>query len=113
MTDYPQHIVDKDDSPPPRFPHLHLHTQSPLAAGANPMPLKRGIDKAVTAALAGLKDLSQEVNGAEQISQVGAISANQDQEIGDLLADALGKAGKDGVITVEEAHGIETSLEVV
>jgi chaperonin GroEL len=68
-----------------------------LAAGANPMPLKRGIEKAVTAALEALKEMSR----------------NQDQKIGELLANALDKAGRDGVITVEEAQGIETSLEVV
>jgi chaperonin GroEL len=84
-----------------------------LAAGANPMPVKRGIDKAVREAIAAVKDMSREVSSNDQISQVGAISANQDEEIGKLLADALDKAGKDGVITVEEAQGIDTSLDVV
>ena len=84
-----------------------------LAAGANPMQLKKGIDKAVVAAVDAVKGLSREVNDHNQIAQVGAISANQDQAIGELLANAMDKAGKDGVITVEEAQGIETSLDVV
>ncbi|HBP17288.1 MAG TPA: chaperonin GroEL [Planctomycetes bacterium] len=84
-----------------------------LAAGANPMQLKKGIDKAVVAAVEAVKGLSREVNDHNQIAQVGAISANQDHAIGELLANAMDKAGKDGVITVEEAQGIETSLDVV
>lgn len=84
-----------------------------LAAGANPMMLKKGIEKAVVAAVESVKSQSREVSDHAQIAQVGAISANQDQAIGDLLADAMDKAGKDGVITVEEAQGMETSLEVV
>jgi chaperonin GroEL len=84
-----------------------------LAAGANPMPLKRGIDKAVKVAIESVRGLSREVSDTEQVAQVGAISANQDAAIGKLLASALDKAGRDGVITVEEAQGIETSLDVV
>jgi chaperonin GroEL len=84
-----------------------------LAAGVNPMVLKRGIDRAVTTAIDAVKALSRKVESDSQIAQVGAISANHDQEIGDLLAQAMSKAGKDGVITVEEAQGIETYLEVV
>jgi chaperonin GroEL len=84
-----------------------------LAAGANPMVVKRGIDKGVTAAVEAIKGLSRPVDSDEQITQVGAISANHDLVIGKLLAEAMTKAGKDGVITVEEAQGIETSLDVV
>ena len=84
-----------------------------LAAGANPMKVKRGIEKAVQTAVARFKAISRPVKGEKEIAQVGAISANQDQEIGDLLAQAMNKVGKDGVITVEEAQGIETKLELV
>jgi len=83
-----------------------------VAAGANPMALKRGIDKAVGRAIEEIKKLSKPVKG-EMISQVGAISANNDRTIGDIIAEAMKKVGKDGVITVEEAKSIETSLEVV
>jgi chaperonin GroEL len=83
-----------------------------VAAGANPMALKRGIEKAVEAAIAELKKLSKPVKG-EMISQVGAVSANNDKTIGGIIAEAMKKVGKDGVITVEEAKSIETSLEVV
>jgi chaperonin GroEL len=83
-----------------------------VAAGANPMALKRGIEKAVTAAVEELKKLSKPVKG-EMISQVGAVSANNDKTIGGIIAEAMKKVGKDGVITVEEAKSIETSLEVV
>ncbi|MBN2243980.1 MAG: chaperonin GroEL [Acidobacteria bacterium] len=83
-----------------------------VAAGANPMALKRGIEKAVETAVAELKKLSKHVKG-EMISQVGAVSANNDKTIGDIIAEAMKKVGKDGVITVEEAKSIETSLEVV
>jgi chaperonin GroEL len=83
-----------------------------VAAGANPMALKRGIEKAVEAAISELKKLSKPVKG-EMISQVGAVSANNDRTIGDIIAEAMKKVGKDGVITVEEAKSIETSLEVV
>jgi len=84
-----------------------------VAAGANPMELKRGVDKAVAAALARLDELSRPVRGAEEIANVGAISGNNDPTIGKLLAAAMDKVGKDGVITVEEGKGIETELEVV
>jgi len=83
-----------------------------VAAGANPMGLKRGIEKAVEAAIEELKKLSKPVKG-EMISQVGAVSANNDKTIGGIIAEAMKKVGKDGVITVEEAKSIETSLEVV
>ncbi len=83
-----------------------------VTAGANPMSLKRGIDKAVEKSIARIRELSLPV-GEEMISQVGAISANSDQVIGDIIAEAMNKVGKDGVITVEEAKSIETSLEVV
>ena len=83
-----------------------------VAAGANPMGLKRGIEQAVEAAVAELKKLSKPVKG-EMISQVGSISANNDKTIGGIIAEAMKKVGKDGVITVEEAKSIETSLEVV
>src|SRR5213593_1274418 len=83
-----------------------------VAAGANPMGLKRGIEKAVEAAVEELKKLSNPVKG-EMISQVGSVSANNDKTIGDIIAEAMKKVGKDGVITVEEAKSIETSLEVV
>ena len=84
-----------------------------VTAGANPMDLKRGIEKAVTAAVTGLKELSRAVRGKEEIAHVGAISANNDMEIGKLIADAMDKVGKDGVITVEEAKTLETNLELV
>ena len=83
-----------------------------VAAGANPMALKRGIEKAVAAAIEELKKLSKPVKG-EMISQVGTVSANNDKTIGGIIAEAMKKVGKDGVITVEEAKSIETSLEVV
>ncbi len=83
-----------------------------VAAGANPMGVKRGIDKAIAKAIEELKSLSKDIKG-EMIAQVGAISANNDKTIGQLIAEAMKKVGKDGVITVEEAKSIETSLEVV
>src|SRR5512144_285025 len=83
-----------------------------VAAGANPMALKRGIERAVEAAVEELKKFSKPVKG-EMISQVGAVSANNDKTIGGIIAEARKKVGKDGVITVEEAKSIETSLEVV
>jgi len=83
-----------------------------VVAGANPMSLKRGIDKAVAKAVQEIQALSNPVTG-EMIKQVGAISANNDRMIGDIIAEAMNKVGKDGVITVEEAKSIETSLEVV
>jgi chaperonin GroEL len=84
-----------------------------VTAGANPMGLKRGIEKAVEVVIEELKKLSKPVNDRKEISQVGTIAANGDQVIGDLIAEAMEKVGKDGVITVEEAKAIETSLEVV
>ena len=83
-----------------------------VTAGANPMSLKRGIDKAVEKAIERIRELSHPVGG-DMISQVGAISANSDPVIGGIIAEAMAKVGKDGVITVEEAKSIETSLEVV
>jgi chaperonin GroEL len=83
-----------------------------VVAGANPMGLKRGIERAVEAAVEELKKLSKPVKG-EMISQVGSISANNDKTIGGIIAEAMKKVGKDGVITVEEAKSIETTLEVV
>jgi chaperonin GroEL len=84
-----------------------------VTAGANPMDLKRGIDKAVGAAVKSIQDLSKPVSGRSDISQVATISANNDKAIGDLIAEAMEKVGKDGVITVEEAKSIETELNVV
>ncbi len=84
-----------------------------VTAGANPMDLKRGIDLAVTNVIEELKKLSRPIEGKKEIAQVGAISANNDHSIGDLIAEAMEKVGKDGVITVEEAKGIETELNVV
>jgi chaperonin GroEL len=84
-----------------------------VTAGINPMAIKRGIDKAVEAVVQDLEKLSVPTQGKKEIAQVGAISANADQEIGDLIADAMEKVGKDGVITVEEAKGLATELETV
>jgi chaperonin GroEL len=84
-----------------------------VTAGANPMELKRGIDKAVEAVVDQLKTLSVPSAGKKEIAQVGSISANNDKEIGNLIAEAMEKVGKDGVITVEEAKGLETTLETV
>ncbi len=84
-----------------------------VTAGANPMDLKRGIDLAVTNVIAELRKLSRPIEGKKEIAQVGTISANNDPSIGDLIAEAMEKVGKDGVITVEEAKGIETELSVV
>src|ERR1700730_1566805 len=84
-----------------------------VTAGANPMAIKRGIDKAVQAVVDELKKISVPTSGKKEIAQVGSISANNDKEIGDLIAEAMEKVGKDGVITVEEAKGLETTLETV
>src|SRR4029079_10494963 len=84
-----------------------------VTAGVNPMALKRGIDRAVAAVVEELKSMSVVTQGKKEIAQVGAISANNDKEIGDLIAEAMEKVGKDGVITVEEAKGLETTLETV
>ncbi|MGC8798214.1 MAG: chaperonin GroEL [candidate division WOR-3 bacterium] len=84
-----------------------------VTAGANAMALKRGIDKAVEVAVAELKRISKKTAGRDEIEQVATISANNDKEIGKLIADAMEKVGKEGVITVEEAKAVETTLEVV
>ena len=84
-----------------------------VAAGANPMDLKRGIDLAVTQATEELKKLSKPCKDAKAIAQVGTISANSDESIGKTIADAMAKVGKEGVITVEEGSGLENELEVV
>jgi len=84
-----------------------------VAAGSNPMDLKRGIDVAVLAAVKYLADTSRAVSDSKEIAQVGTISANSDQTIGTIISDAMDKVGKDGVITVEEAKGLETTLDVV
>jgi chaperonin GroEL len=84
-----------------------------VTAGANAMEVKKGIDKAVDTVVAGLKKLSTPIKGSTDIAQVAAISANNDETIGKLIADAMEKVGKDGVITVEEAKGMETTLDVV
>jgi len=84
-----------------------------VTAGSDPMALKRGIDKAVKVVIEQLKKDSRPVKGKKEIAQVGSISANNDSTIGDLLADAMDKVGKDGVITVEEAKSMDTTLEVV
>jgi chaperonin GroEL len=84
-----------------------------VTAGANPMALRRGMDKAVQAVVDELKAISVPTTGKKEIAQVGTISANNDKEIGDLIAEAMEKVGKDGVITVEEAKGLETNLETV
>ncbi|WP_242928062.1 chaperonin GroEL [Pontibacter vulgaris] len=84
-----------------------------VAAGANPMDLKRGIDKAVHAVVENLRAQSKKIENSSEISQVGTISANNDAEIGQMIADAMDKVGKDGVITVEEAKGTETEVKTV
>ncbi|WP_343343590.1 chaperonin GroEL [Sphingomicrobium sp. XHP0239] len=84
-----------------------------VSAGMNPMDLKRGIDLAVTKVVADLKDRSKPVSGNEEIAQVGIISANGDREVGEKIAEAMDKVGKEGVITVEEAKGLEFELDVV
>ncbi len=84
-----------------------------VTSGANPMDIKRGIDLAVSKVTDELKKISRPVSGRKEIAQVGAISANNDKAIGDLIAEAMEKVGKDGVITVEENKGTETTMEVV
>src|SRR6266566_5081200 len=84
-----------------------------VAAGHNPMALKRGIEQAVNAIVEELKKVSTKTQGKKEIAQVGAISANGDETIGNIIADAMEKVGKEGVITVEEAKGLETTLKVV
>ncbi|MEE9172450.1 MAG: chaperonin GroEL [candidate division NC10 bacterium] len=92
---------------------IYREGQKNVTAGANPMALKRGIDKAVERVVAELKKLSTPTKGKKEISQVATISANNDPTIGNLIAEAMEKVGKDGVITVEEAKGMETNLDVV
>ena len=84
-----------------------------IAAGSNPMAVRRGIDKAVDAAIEHLRGMAKPVTSKEEIAQIGSISANNDRTIGDLLADAVERVGKDGVITVEEGKATETTLELV
>ena len=84
-----------------------------VAAGHDPMSLKRGIDKAVPVVIEALKKASKETKGRDEIAQVGTVSANGDRTIGDMIAEAMEKVGKEGVITVEEAKGLETTLDVV
>src|SRR6059036_1085380 len=84
-----------------------------VAAGHDPMSLKRGIDKAVPAVIEALKKMSKDTKGRDEIAQVGTVSANGDRTIGDMIAEAMEKVGKEGVITVEEAKGLETTLDVV
>ncbi len=92
---------------------LFSHGIKNVAAGANPMDLKRGIDKAVTAVVENLRGQSKEIKTGDEISQVASVSANNDAEIGKMIADAMDKVGKDGVITVEEAKGTETEVKTV
>src|SRR5216117_2152606 len=84
-----------------------------VAAGHDPMSLKRGVDKAVIAVVEELKGLSKPTRDQKEIAQVGTISANNDSTIGEIIAEAMNKVGKEGVITVEEAKGLETTLDVV
>jgi len=84
-----------------------------VAAGSNPMDIKRGIDKAVAVVVKELAKLSKPTKDQKEIAQVGTISANNDEAIGDIIAEAMGKVGKEGVITVEEAKGLETELDIV
>jgi chaperonin GroEL len=84
-----------------------------VVAGHNPMDIKRGIDRAVEEVISALKDMSKETKEKKEIAQVGTISANNDPTIGDIIAEAMEKVGKEGVITVEEAKGMETTLDIV
>ena len=92
---------------------IFTHGIKNVAAGANPMDLKRGIDKAIAAVVEQLKKDSKPISGSKEIEQVATISANNDNMIGQMIADAMDKVGKDGVITVEEAKGTETEVKVV
>ncbi len=92
---------------------IYGHGIKNVAAGANPMDIKRGIDQAITAIVADLKSQSKAIKNSGEIEQVASISANNDAEIGKMIADAMDKVGKDGVITVEEAKGTETKVETV
>src|SRR3970282_2010895 len=84
-----------------------------VASGMNPMDLKRGIDKAVSSVVEELKKISKPCTTSKEIAQVGAISANADNDIGQLIADAMDKVGKEGVITVEDGKGLQNELEIV
>ena len=92
---------------------IFAHGIKNVAAGANPMDLKRGIDKAVAAVVKDLREQSKTISSSNEIAQVATISANNDREIGKMIADAMDKVGKDGVITVEEAKGTETEVRTV
>ncbi len=92
---------------------IYSHGIKNVAAGANPMDLKRGVDKAVTAVVENLKKQSKNIKGSQEITQVATISSNNDVEIGKMIATAMEKVGKDGVITVEEAKGTETEVKTV
>jgi len=92
---------------------IYSHGIKNVAAGANPMDLKRGIDKAVIAVVENLKKQSKNIKGSQEITQVATISSNNDTEIGKMIATAMEKVGKDGVITVEEAKGTETEVKTV
>ncbi|MGA6925701.1 MAG: chaperonin GroEL, partial [Desulfosarcina sp.] len=92
---------------------IYTEGQKLVAAGANPMAIKRGIDKGTSAVVDALKKLSKPTKDRKEIEQVGAISANNDPEVGKLISDAMEKVGKEGVITVEEAKGMETTLDIV
>ena len=92
---------------------IFRHGIKNVTAGANPMDLKRGIDKAVKQVVANLKSQTKTISNSNEIAQVGTISANNDAEIGKMIADAMDKVGKDGVITVEEARGTETEVKTV
>ena len=84
-----------------------------VAAGMNPMDLKRGIDKAVAASVVALQELSKPCEDAKEIAQVGTVSANSDESVGNIIAEAMDKVGKEGVITVEEGQVLDNELEVV
>ncbi len=92
---------------------LIQHGFKQVTAGANPMQLKRGMEKALEVVLAGIASASKKINGKEEISQVATISANGDREIGDMIANALEEVGEDGVVTIEEGKGLQTEVEVV
>ncbi|MBW1895751.1 MAG: chaperonin GroEL, partial [Deltaproteobacteria bacterium] len=92
---------------------IYNEGQKLVAAGNNPMDIKRGIDKAVEVVVSELAKMSKPTKDQREIAQVGAISANNDETIGNIIAEAMNKVGKEGVITVEEAKGMETTLEVV
>lgn len=92
---------------------IYAHGIKNVAAGANPMDLKRGIDKAVESVVENLRKQSKNIKGSQEITQVATISSNNDEEIGKMIATAMDKVGKDGVITVEEAKGTETEVKTV